>query len=126
MKKHICKRILELERMAQQDAEKKLNKKISNLTFGTDGYLFLDLSTMKIDWTPKELLGDVRPYESFTDMIKNDIAETEERLDYFKRLMKSTFPGEEMKNRARIVKRRLGTLVSDLKALLEIANKYEE
>lgn len=126
MKRHICKRILELERMPQEDAERKLGKRIENLKFGTDGYLYLDLNTMKLDWLPKELIGTAMPYDSFIDMIKNDVAETEERYQYFSKLMKTTFPSEEFRKRCGVVKRRLGTVLKDFYQLLQIAQKYEE
>ena len=126
MKKHICKKILELEEMTQNVAEQKLEKKINNLKFGTDGYLYLDLNTMKMDWLPKEFFGSVMPYDRFTDMIKNDMAEMDERYQYFSKLVKTTFPSDEFRKRAMVVKRRLGTVLKDFHQLLQIAQRYEE
>lgn len=126
MKKHICKKILELEEMTQNVAEQKLEKKINNLKFGTDGYLYLDLNTMKMDWLPKEFFGSVMPYDSFTDMIKNDMAEMDERYQYFSKLVKTTFPSDEFRKRVMVVKRRLGTVLKDFHQLLQVAQRYEE
>lgn len=126
MKKHLCLKLLELEPMDQHDAEDKLGRKINNLTYGTNGYLTLDLETMELDWKAIEEIGEVRPYDSAMDIMCSDRVDIRMKLKFYQAMFRKLLPNDEIRKKVHDIRRRLAILEKDLDTLIQLNSKYTE
>lgn len=119
MKQYILFSRVLAERACQSEAEEVIGRKITNLLYGTDGYIIRKYD--ELNWMPKSVFDQQAiPVDSPIDKYRYILQQIDNNIKFLQSESKEARPRSTKRNRAYLAIRRLNAFKQDIETLIRL------